>query len=354
MDVRLSRRRALRALQSGVLVAALPRAALADGPGLAPGAYFADPVEAHARARWVAGLASPYGEPGAEWRAYAQAEDQRWQSGEPRLHAMRAWAARELAPVVPPEHTLFYPFAGPDALHALALFGGARRALLVGLEPVGALPDPNRVASGYFTRLGAALADLHRLTFFRTVEMANDFQREGVLPALVATLARAGGRIIQVTRSGAPIPRARIDWVTDSGKVRRLDYVQLDLANAGLQRAEAFVAELRALSPYVAFVKAAMYLLAEARFSSLRQAILEGSSALLQDDTGVPLRHLDASWATRLFGRYEVPGPPYEARDQRALHEAYEQRRAPALPVGIGYHVQPSRSNLLLATKGRP
>lgn len=347
LSVRLHRRQTLQAgLICGVLAPFLsyPRAAFAEGSS------------ADTQARWLAGLAALPGiEPSAEWRAYAKAENERWQLSLPRIKAMQDWSAKELAPLMPPEHTVFYPFAGPDALHALALFGGARRIVLVGLEPVGAIPElGNPVPAGFFGRLGSALGDVHRLTFFRTHEMSTDFEREGVLAAIVASVARMGGTVssVQGVQSGGAPPSARIDWSTSAGQPRRLDYVQADLANAGLKQVAAFAATIHGLAPYVTFVKAAMYLLAEARFSSLRQTILDDSSIVLQDDTGIPFRHFDERWATRFFGRYEAPGAPFEERLQPTLRTAFEQR-ASALPFGIGYHVQPSRSNLLIASKGR-
>ena len=340
----MSRREALRgglALGSFALVGA-PRAA------------FAGDAPVSAQARWLAGLAPLGGiEPGAEWQAYAKAEKDRWQSSQARVKAIQDWSAREIAPLLPPEPAVFYPFAGPDALHGLALFGSARRIVLVGLEPVGALPDPAApVPAGFFTRLGAALADVHRLTFFRTLEMSSDFQREGVLAALVATIVRMEGTVSSVQTSTTP-PSARIDWTNATGLTRRLDYVQADLANAGLKGAAApVVGMVHGLAPYVTFVKAAMFLLAEPRFSTLKQMILDDSSIVLQDDTGVPFRAFDERWATRLFGRYEAPSSPYEERVQPALRAAYEQRGATPLAFGIGYHVQPARSNLLVASKG--
>ena len=106
-------------------------------------------------------------------------------------------------------------------------------------------------------------------------------------------------------------------------------------------------------APYVTFVKAAMYLLAETRFSTLRQSMLDDSSLLVQDDTGIPFRYLDDKWATRFFGRYETPGSPFEERAQPNLKAAFERRPQSPLPFGIGYHVLPARSNLLIASKGR-
>lgn len=356
--MRLSRRQIL---QAGLILGGLSslssssRVASAEG-----GASGASGASGDTQARWLAGIAPRPGiAEGAEWSAYARAENERWQLTQSRVKAMQDWSAKELAPLVPPEHTVFYPFAGPDALYALSLFGGARRIVLVGLEPVGALPDPSSpVPAGFFARLGSALGDVHRLTFFRTHEMSTDFHREGVVAALVATVARMGGKVssVQGVQPGVTPPSARIDWVTATGQQRRLDYVQADLANAGLSspsRALSLVATVHALAPYVTFVKAAMYLLAEARFSTLRQMILDDSSMVVQDDTGIPFRRFDERWATRLFGRYETPGAPFEERVQPTLRAAFEQRGVTALPFGIGYHVQPSRSNLLIASKGR-
>ncbi|HQY63839.1 MAG: hypothetical protein IPF92_29665 [Myxococcales bacterium] len=346
----LGRRRALVTAPTALWLAASSRRALA--------AVASVPSDGTSeRARWLAGVAALEGvAPTDEWRAYAQREGERWARAEPRLRAMRAWSARELASVLPAEYNLFYPFAGPDALHALALFGGARRAVLVGLEPPGQLPDPERFARGTFARLSDAMGDLHRLTFFRTREMSSAFQREeGVLPVLVATLVRMGGRVARVSVTGAPAPSARIEWITAEGAARTLEYLACDLSNAGLQRAPSLVASVRGLArplAQVAFVKAAMYLLAEPRFSRARELLLDHAHVLVQDDTGVPLRYLEPRWATRLYGRYVGPGAPYEARDQPALHDAYARRAPAPLPFGIGYHVQPASSNLLVASRG--
>jgi len=322
------------------------------------------------QARWVAGmepLASFEASP--EWRTYARGEDERWAAARARIGIMQAWAARELTPLLLAEHTLFYPFGGPDALHAIALFGSsAKRMVLVGLEPVGSLPDlsrPNPTPPGYFTRLSAASADLHRLTFFRTQEMANDFQRDGVIATLVAAIVRMGGSVSGVgvgvgvgaaasaSGSTSTTASARIDWTNSAGKARRLDYLQADLANAGLKIHTSFVNMLHGLAPYVTFLKAAMYLPAEARFASLRQAMLDDSAVIVQDDTGIPFRHFDASkWATKLFGKYEAPQPPFEDKAQADLKAALDRRSTEAVPFGIGYRIEARRSNLLIASKG--
>lgn len=332
------------ALKLGLALVAVPRAASSEER----------PVQA--TARWLAGMAPlPGRPPSAEWAAYARVLDERWKHDAPRLEAMGAWAKRELAPLVRDPsgaRPLFYPFAGPDALHAVALFPDAPRMLLVGLEPVGALPDPAQAPPRYFEGLGAALADVHRLTFFRTRAMQSDFQRDGVIGALVATIARMNGTVGVIETSTAP-PSARVEWVNEAGQPRRLDYVQADLANAGWKANAALVAAVRALAPSVTFLKAASFLLEEPRFSSVRQAILDVSGALVQDDTGVPFHYLEeARWAMRFFGRYVAPTSPFEDHLQTDLREAFERRASSPLPFGVGYHVEARRSGLLVAVKG--
>lgn len=324
------------------------RQLLASAAALAlPGAARAEPeADAAAAAAWIAGLAGGSGE---EWGAFARAEDEHWKAGEPRRRALRAWSDQELRPLVPAGATLFYPFGGPDVLHALTLFPAARRVVLAGLEPIGALPPPGAAPPGYFARLEASFAELHRLGFFRTADMATDFARDGVLGVLVTSVVRLGGtveRIAVVPASEAAPPTARLDFRLE-GEARRLEYVRCDLANGGLRAWPG----LATLGPFVALVKAAMYLLPEPRFAVLRQRLLDDATVILQDDTGVPFRAFDERWATRLYGSYEAPRKPFEDRLQPDLRAAYARKGARPLPFGIGYAIEPRRSNLLLAAR---
>jgi hypothetical protein len=343
----------------GVLLSRRQALALAGLVPLARVAHAEEGPSPDATARWLAGIVPVPGlEPSGDWRTYAKTEEERWLTTGPRLKTLTSWSGSELRGVLPAEPTLFYPFAGPDVLHAVALFPTAKRILLVGLEPVGNLPGPGAASTGFFTRLGAALADVHRLTFFRTQEMASDFQRDGVLPALVALVARMNGRVISVERfpasSNPPSPAsARIAWTTSSGEARKIEYIQADLSNAGMKTHPSLAAAIRG-STLVTFVKAAMYLLPDPRFSTLRQQILDESAVVVEDDTGIPYRFFsETAWVTRIFGRYEAPGPPFETWVQPDLRAAFERRAPPLLPFGLGYHIEPRRSNLLVAAKVR-
>ena len=221
-------------------------------------------------ARWLSGTAPLPDAPTLDWLGYASTEDARWARAAPRIRAMREWSRRELASLVPGDRPVVYPFGGPDALHALALFEAAPRLLLIGLEPAVGVPAGARdERPGYFSELGDAMADLHRLTFFRTRDLASQMNDVGVLPVLVATLVRMGGRVTRIAQPASG--RASVDWLSSDDHPHRLEYAQADLSNAALARRPDFVATLAGLAPHVTFVKAASYLLGEPRFSHVRR-----------------------------------------------------------------------------------
>ena len=311
-------------------------------------------AEANRVARWLGGMEPlPTADPSAEWRAYAAQQDLAWRATGRRVRTLRSWAQRELAPLVPAGMPLLYPFSGPDALHALALFGDAPRLLLLGLEPVGALPSPSRVPDGYFDQLGSAMSDLHRLAYFRTRAMAADFDDDGVAGALAGTVARLleGGAAVTALETGTQPPRAVVEWTTAEGAPRRLEYASVDVANAGLTLRRRFFADLTAGAPYVTFLKAASFLLGEARFSQTVPWIEEASAVIVQDDSGVPFHELEHGWALCFFGRYAAPGPPFRDKGQPALAAAFARRTPPRLPFALGYHADAQSSHLLVASK---
>ena len=172
---------------------------------------------------------------------------------------MRAWSAAELAPRIPMNLPVYYFFAGPDAVSALALFPDARVYILGGLESVGSIPAPNTLTP---EAVAEGLDNLRRsaevvLSYghFITKDMKAELDRtafRGVLPLIYTFIALTGGKIVStryfgVARDGTlqaygnsgsrgVLPGVRIDFRRDGGAgVQTLYYVQANVADDALK-----------------------------------------------------------------------------------------------------------------------
>jgi hypothetical protein len=87
-------------------------------------------------------------------------------------------------------------------------------------------------------------------------------------------------------------------------------------------------------------------------FSGVREFLLMHSAAVVQDDTGVPVRFFKSDdWELQPFGRYLGPIGLFSRRYQRQLSDIFRAKRAKAIPFGVGYRWRPNESNLLLAIR---
>ena len=97
-------------------------------------------------------------------------------------------------------------------------------------------------------------------------------------------------------------------------------------------------------------MKSASYLLHTEHFSTMRSIILEASSVILQDDSGLPYRLLSRpEWQVTLFGRYGRPIADFNYGFQPDLEAAYAD--APPLPFTFGYHWRDGNSGVMLAVR---
>jgi hypothetical protein len=86
-------------------------------------------------------------------------------------------------------------------------------------------------------------------------------------------------------------------------------------------------------------------------FSQVRRFLLEQSTLIVQDDSGIPLRHFDDQWAVRFFGNYTGPIEIFAKHYQPDLRAAYERSHPAPLGFAFGYHWQPERGVLMLAVR---
>lgn len=335
-------------------------------------------------ARFLAGLPGREGGPFREreetedWKEHAAAFNAAWtRLVQERLPRMAAFYARELRGEPVDGATVFYPFGGPDALAVLSLFPVHRNYVLVGLEPAGSMVNVDRILThdlgNELAALRATLDSVMVRSFFITKQMDSSFRgqvTDGLLPALMVLLARMNHTITDVRwvmieddgtlRDRKPEERisgrtgVEITFTTGADPApRKLRYFSLNLADAKLGANQGFLAYARRIGKTMSYFKATSYMTHRPEFSLIRELTLEISSAVLQDDSGIPYRYFDpAAWTVQLYGDYTQPYGSFRYLLQKDLRAAYAAPgAAKPLDFKIGYGFSKAPSNLLFARK---
>ena len=358
---------------SAVATSTTPAPDSAPGsPLLPPTALSSDDFDhLNASARGLAGeKASGPWESTKEWSDYQQGLDESWKSlNHVRLDAMRTWGNSQLDDLRSKTGTVFYPFSGPDALYANTLFPDSKILLMAGLEPVGTMPDLARLQQdgklgAYLAQVKTSLFTILAASFFKTKDMKNDFHNQlvdGLMPVIVVFLAREGYSIngLQYVVLGPdgflrPHGQARgapgVQITYDDG--RTLLYFQADLGNDGLKDNPGFVRLMHRLAPGITYLKAASYLLYDDYFSTIRNAILDDSLGVVEDDSGIPFKDFPpAQWDVIPYGDYTGPINLFKDKLQPDLTDFYKKTPHDQLAFGSGYKFHPSVSSLLVVKR---
>jgi hypothetical protein len=313
------------------------------------------------------------------WKAHAEEFDRVWKSLETeRLPAMQRFQNSELNRPEYRQRVLLYPFGGPDALNALTLFPHNSIHILIGLEPIGSLPDENALRKDLDRLLAdmrESLGSLFQRSFFITREMDRSLRGQmfnGVLPDILVQLVRMDAEVlgvspVQVAEGGvlAPWDREKVSAraVRNRGieivfrragqtAPQRLFFFSVNLGPK-LARNRAFLTYLDRTAPFVTFLKATSYMPHQQGFRTICQKLLETSDAILQDDSGIPFSYYQSpEWQVQLYGEYEKPYGSFHYLEQPDLHQAYSAPgAAKKLEFRIGYGFSKVPSNLLLARR---
>jgi hypothetical protein len=305
-----------------------------------------------------------------EWKDYQAKLDGNWNYlDRVRLNAMRAWGNTELGDLRGKSSTVFYPFSGPDALYANTLFPDSKILLMAGLEPVGTMPDLAKLQQDgklgpYLAQVKTSLFTILAASFFKTKDMKNDFNNQlvdGLMPAIIVFLAREGYSIndiqyVTLDHDGNLHPKGQasgapgVQITYDGG--RTLLYFQANLSNDGQSENPGFIRLMHRLAPGITYLKAASYLLYDDYFSTIRDAILDNSIGVVEDDSGIPFKDFKpAEWTVIPYGDYTGPIALFKDKDQPDLHEFYKKTPHNQLAFGSGYKFSPSVSSLLVVKK---
>lgn len=278
----------------------------------------------------------------------------------PRVGNQRSWQAEYIQPLIGTPHAVVYPFGGPDLLYALSLFPNASRYILLGMEPVGNVPDleasdPGAVL-GALDGLKRTVATQLQHGYFITKDMKTDLSNgplQGVIPVLLTALGLMDAQIYSVNFINAGgNPGVEINFQLPGRRWQTAIYVAGDLSNAGFQGGYRQWLSSQAAGS-VAYFKAASYLMHDDRFSAARNWVLGTSRAVVQDDSGIPYSSFDPSiWQVNLFGSYRAPTDLFSKHAQSSLREAYQSSGPhPPLTFGSGYVMEASAANLIVAVR---
>jgi hypothetical protein len=329
-------------------------------------------------ARFLAGLAPAASSPltalsaDSDWQRHAQLFDKAWvKLDQNQLSKIRSWSS---ANIKDPQPVLYYMFSGPDFLYADAFFPNANTFVFSGLEPVGRVPELTDMKAGALDQelreLQTSLNSVFDYSFFITKKMRTQLatgRLTGTLPVLYVFLARAGKTITSVdfvnlssdgsVSTGADEAAAKgvkISFKAEDGRNQTLYYFSTDLSDTGVEKS-GFLAFCASLGNGSSFVKSASYLMHIDAFSKVRSFLIDHSANILQDDSGIPVKHFDAvSWQLKPYGNYLPPIDLFPGTYQSKLKDVFQMGPKSALDFGIGYRWRARESNLLLARKGSP
>lgn len=294
-----------------------------------------------------------------------------------QLSKINSWSTSELNDINTESKEVFYPFSGPDIIHALTLFPNAENFYLYGLESVGEIPNIQELGKDstgrLFSSLNNAISDNLFLSFFLTNEMKKDLNStyiKGTIPVLFFFLSRLNYHIqevkaVDITENGelsygnftssemnydhfnTGVEITVIDTTLNSFK--KIYYFSIDLSdpvfkkNIGMQE---FLKSRNA--PLTTLVKSASYCLHGSKYHTIRELILAQSKYLLQDDTGIPYYILDSTqWNIQLYGSYTRPVKIFAGMYQNDFKEAMDEKAKP-VDFRFGYT---NLANILYAIK---
>lgn len=353
-------------------------------------------------ARFIAGLKGEDGsgflklENNPDWKQYAAWSNAVWtRLHEGQLQKVKTWAAQELAFAPPANNssdnkpfTLFYPFSGADFLYAHTLFPQADKYIMIGLEPLGKVPDIRKIPSdfweNYFLALRTAMDDILTASFFKTKDMKGDFkiqELKGTLPVMMVFLARTGHRIVTMEpvkindsgkivdsrfdqaavhqynqMNGIRIFYEKNDTASIDNPQKEVYYFSIDLSNASLAQKPEFANFLKNNGDIVTFIKSASYLLHEKNFAAVRSYILKHSYILVEDDSGIPLKYFSDTlsgeqWKPQFYGSYKAPIPMFKTFYQENLKTSFaDTSKVKPLLFRIGYG-NTNKSNIIVLKK---
>ncbi len=318
----------------------------------------------------------------APFKTFQKTFDKRWNNFDStRLTYLKKFSTDEISTLVKTENTLFYPFSGPDILHAQTFFPSAKQYIMIGLEPVGSLPffkkEEVDSLNIYFNKINTSLNAILKFSFFRTESMSKDLKNtevDGTIHLVSLFLKRTGNQLcsikpVTVDTSGV------LTYVEDFDKLKKMNvytkgveiqftdihnqpktviYYSVNAVDVALSKNKGFKKYLEGLGQVTTYLKGASYLMHKSYFSTIRNFILNHSTQVVQDDSGIAFHYFSESnhqWDFKFYGQYTKPIPMFSAFYQKDLDSTYKMIGSKPIGFGIGYNFKDKNSNFMIAIK---
>lgn len=313
-----------------------------------------------------------------------------------RLDPIIDWSQSEFIKSDIDTSLVFYPFSGPDFLHAYHFYPNANEYVLLALEEVGTMPDFNSIPidsiETYATNLNLFLRDIYLRSYFITGNMIDDIAEnkvDGVISSLYWFIKKTNHDIINVENvtldslgniineedvsegwNKKGFDGVRFYFKNSKNELKKLVYFSCDISDqafSGLNGRDVkyknsnLLAFLKNMRKCNTFIKSASYMMHHDRkdlsFKQIRNLILSKSKSIFQDDTGVPFRFINQEeWDITVFGTYEKPIKDFDRWTfmyQEDLNLFYKNKdnHGGMLPFSLGYHWQDKKQNQMLFLK---
>lgn len=315
------------------------------------------------------------------WKEYKTSMDTSWNKMyRDRLEKIQTWEASTFSTSLNDSLPVFYPFSGPDFLHAHYLYPHAKEYILAALEPIIEIPPLDTLSiterDKFLDSLGHSLRDIFNKSYFITTHMKKDLKQiKGVLPALYFFIERSGHELldhqfISLDSAGHEVgvkitqlhwqktPGVKITFRNDqTQEVKTLYYFSISISDQGLKERPELIKFINERAPFNTFVKSASYLMHNPPFKMVKELILTNTESLFQDDTGVPYRdfkkRLDVDW--QLYGEYTKPVKDFgDEKFQPDLDSLYKSSKdKKEIPFSLGYHWGSKKQNYMLIKRIR-
>lgn len=297
------------------------------------------------------------------WQTHQFEMNKLWDKADKnRLNKLQAWRDSCLNAYIIDTLPLFYPFAGGDFLHAWHFYPKASSYHLIAMENIRMLPDfinmDESDLNKYLSNLRNSLRDVIGKSYFITKHMETDLKSDeysGLVPLYLVFAVRTGHTIvdfktIKLDSLGLQV-KEQSDFyginmqITNDGFTEKtLSYMKFDLGNKNIESNPHFAKWVESIGEKNVFLKAASYLPHYKTFENIRQLMMNNTSSIFQDDSGIAYRYIDTTlFETKLFGSYTRPIDDFSdvtyQKDLALLFEKTPVTDRKAIPFPLGYHV---------------